>query len=146
MVFFDYRLLNVRKVSMHLIKLFAHLDKFFFGQLDGQSLRPCLADNLVLKNLTINCEHKFLLNVTTRDGETNSSAYSWFIGKHFFPLGQFFTSFFAKSSNACLDGWEHNNLSTALSQSVGHVPSSQIRASLAYVEKYCPNEPYFFIA
>jgi hypothetical protein len=63
-----------------------------------------------------------------------------------FALVSFFSSFFAKSSNACLDGWEHNNLSTALNQSVGHVPSSQIRASLAYVEKYCPNEPYFFIA
>ncbi|KAF3948785.1 hypothetical protein CMV_025262 [Castanea mollissima] len=54
-------------------------DNCIFGQIDGQLLRPCLADNLVLKNLTVNREHKFLLNVTTRDGETNSSAYSWFI-------------------------------------------------------------------
>ncbi|XP_030953566.1 uncharacterized protein LOC115976435 isoform X2 [Quercus lobata] len=50
-----------------------------YCEIDGQFLRPCLADNLVLKNLTVNREHKFLLNVTTRDGETNSSAYSWFI-------------------------------------------------------------------
>ncbi|KAM3713300.1 hypothetical protein ACJW31_01G244600 [Castanea mollissima] len=50
-----------------------------YCEIDGQLLRPCLADNLVLKNLTVNREHKFLLNVTTWDGETNSSAYSWFI-------------------------------------------------------------------
>nr|XP_023876931.1 uncharacterized protein LOC111989373 [Quercus suber]XP_023893180.1 uncharacterized protein LOC112005161 [Quercus suber] len=50
-----------------------------YCEIDGQFLRPCLADNLVLKNLTVNREHKFLLNVTTQDGETNSSAYSWFI-------------------------------------------------------------------
>lgn len=54
-----------------------------FGQLDGQALRLCPADRIVMKNLTVNREHKFVLNVTTWDGETNSSAYSWFIGKHF---------------------------------------------------------------
>ncbi|XP_062173784.1 uncharacterized protein LOC133879273 [Alnus glutinosa] len=48
-------------------------------ELDGRSLRPCPAESIVLKNLTVNREHKFLLNVTTGDGETNSSAYSWFI-------------------------------------------------------------------
>ncbi|KAG2714883.1 hypothetical protein I3760_03G048900 [Carya illinoinensis] len=48
-------------------------------ELDGQALRLCPADRIVMKNLTVNREHKFVLNVTTWDGETNSSAYSWFI-------------------------------------------------------------------
>lgn len=52
-----------------------------FGQLDEQVLRLCQADKIVMKNLTVNHEHKFVLTVTTWDGETNSSAYSWFIGK-----------------------------------------------------------------
>lgn len=50
-------------------------------QLDGQRLRPCHVGTVVLRNLTANHEHNFLLNVTTRNGEKNSSAYSWFIGK-----------------------------------------------------------------
>ncbi|PON61303.1 Transmembrane protein [Parasponia andersonii] len=48
-------------------------------QLDGQALSPCPAKVQVLKNLAVNRDHKFLLNVTTWNGETNSSAYSWFI-------------------------------------------------------------------
>ncbi|KAM1769804.1 hypothetical protein ACFX11_044822 [Malus domestica] len=50
-----------------------------FCQLDGQILSPCPARAIVLKNLTVNCHHEFRLNVTTRDGRRNSSAYSWFI-------------------------------------------------------------------
>lgn len=52
-------------------------------QLDGQTLTPCPADIIILKNLTENQEHNFLLNITTRNGERSSSAYSWFIGKQF---------------------------------------------------------------
>ncbi|XVE84161.1 hypothetical protein DITRI_Ditri16bG0147500 [Diplodiscus trichospermus] len=51
----------------------------FYCELDGQKLRPCHVDTMVLKNLTANHEHNFLLNVTTNKGEKNSSAYSWFI-------------------------------------------------------------------
>ncbi|KAL4378803.1 hypothetical protein GQ457_02G021090 [Hibiscus cannabinus] len=49
--------------------------------LDGLRLKHCHADNIVLRNLTTNHKHNFLLNVTTRNGEKNSSAYSWFIDK-----------------------------------------------------------------
>ncbi|KAL5797191.1 hypothetical protein ACOSQ2_002011 [Xanthoceras sorbifolium] len=48
-------------------------------ELDGQNLRQCPTDIVVLKNLRVNSEHKFLLNVTTRSGERNSSTYLWFI-------------------------------------------------------------------
>ncbi|BBH00535.1 hypothetical protein Prudu_010547 [Prunus dulcis] len=48
-------------------------------QLDGQNLSPCPAKVMVFKNLTVNRDHIFLLNVTTWDGDRNSSAYSWFI-------------------------------------------------------------------
>ncbi|KAJ7970605.1 Transmembrane protein [Quillaja saponaria] len=47
-------------------------------QLDGKLL-PCLANSTVLENLTVNQGHKFLINVTTHNGEGNSSAYSWYI-------------------------------------------------------------------
>ncbi|XWS44002.1 hypothetical protein CRYUN_Cryun15aG0007900 [Craigia yunnanensis] len=50
-----------------------------YCELDGQRLRPCHVNTIVLKNLTANHEHNFLLNVTTHNGEKNSSAYSWFI-------------------------------------------------------------------
>ncbi|KAK9225475.1 hypothetical protein WN943_010517 [Citrus x changshan-huyou] len=50
-------------------------------QLDDQILRPCPTDVVVLKNLTLNGQHDFLLNVTTSSGERNSSSYSWFIVK-----------------------------------------------------------------
>ncbi|XP_022750466.1 uncharacterized protein LOC111299514 [Durio zibethinus] len=50
-----------------------------YCELDGQRLRPCHIDTIVLKNLTANHEHNFLLNVTTCNGDKNSSAYSWFI-------------------------------------------------------------------
>ncbi|KAK8672455.1 hypothetical protein V6N13_110824 [Hibiscus sabdariffa] len=52
-----------------------------YCELDGLRLKPCHADNIVLRNLTTNHKHNFLLNVTTRNGEKNSSAYSWFIDK-----------------------------------------------------------------
>ena len=118
-------------------------DNCIFGQIDGQFLRPCLADNLVLKNLTVNREHKFLLNVTTRDGETNSSAYSWFIGKHFFPLGLFFSLFLLspnhpttpppkKKKFQCLFRW------LGIKQLDNLIEPD--------VEKYYPKEPYFFIS
>ncbi|GAV64271.1 hypothetical protein CFOL_v3_07789 [Cephalotus follicularis] len=48
-------------------------------ELDGQSLSSCPAGTILLKNLTVNQQHKFLLNVITHDGERNSSAYSWFV-------------------------------------------------------------------
>ncbi|GMN57513.1 hypothetical protein TIFTF001_026618 [Ficus carica] len=48
-------------------------------QLDRQVLSPCPAKFLMLKNLSKNHDHKLFLNVTTRNGEKNSSAYSWFI-------------------------------------------------------------------
>lgn len=54
---------------------------FFVEQLDGKVV-PCGANAIVLRNLTINDEHNFLLNVTTNKGETSSSTYSWFIGDH----------------------------------------------------------------
>lgn len=54
-------------------------------QLDGKSLKQCPIDVIVFKNLSVNHEHHFLLNATTLSGERNSSAYSWFIGKHFEP-------------------------------------------------------------
>ncbi|KAF2305074.1 hypothetical protein GH714_001601 [Hevea brasiliensis] len=48
-------------------------------ELDGYTLRSCPADTIVLKNLTVNHKHSFLLKVTTHNGEKNSSSYSWFI-------------------------------------------------------------------
>jgi hypothetical protein len=89
---------------MKLINQFTHGDNLIFGQLDGRSLRPCPAESIVLKNLTVNREHKFLLNVTTGDGEANSSAYSWFIGKHFFSICQIFLPFPAEKFK-CLFRW-----------------------------------------
>ncbi|CAK9143303.1 unnamed protein product [Ilex paraguariensis] len=53
--------------------------KLVFEQLDGQTLIPCPADVIILRNLTVNQEHIFHLNITTKDGERNSSSYSWFI-------------------------------------------------------------------
>ncbi|KAI4348316.1 hypothetical protein L6164_009051 [Bauhinia variegata] len=50
----------------------------FSCELDGQVF-PCRADSTELKNLTVNQKHKFLINVTSHEGERNSSAYSWFI-------------------------------------------------------------------
>ncbi|XVF57778.1 hypothetical protein PTKIN_Ptkin07bG0009500 [Pterospermum kingtungense] len=50
-----------------------------YCELDGQRVRPCHADTIVLKNLTKNHGHSFLVNVTTRNGAKSSSAYSWFI-------------------------------------------------------------------
>ncbi|XP_030485093.2 uncharacterized protein LOC115701432 isoform X2 [Cannabis sativa] len=50
-----------------------------YCQIDDQVLSPCPHKLLVLKNLTVNHHHKFLLNVTTWNGKRNSSAYSWFI-------------------------------------------------------------------
>ncbi|KAM7279476.1 hypothetical protein ACFE04_006610 [Oxalis oulophora] len=51
----------------------------FYCEIDGQILTPCPAGTVFLKNLTVNHQHKFLLNVTTQYGEQNSSAYSWFV-------------------------------------------------------------------
>ncbi|XP_015571909.2 uncharacterized protein LOC8271447 isoform X2 [Ricinus communis] len=48
-------------------------------KIDGHILRSCPANAIELKNLTANQEHNFLLNVTTHDGEKNTSSYSWFI-------------------------------------------------------------------
>ncbi|KAF9666227.1 hypothetical protein SADUNF_Sadunf16G0207700 [Salix dunnii] len=48
-------------------------------ELDGRTFRSCPADIIVFKNLTVNRKHSFLLNVSTRNGERNSSSYSWFI-------------------------------------------------------------------
>ncbi|OMO85370.1 hypothetical protein CCACVL1_10229 [Corchorus capsularis] len=51
-----------------------------YCELDGKRLlKPCQFDTIVLRNLTANHYHNFLLNVTTLNGENNSSAYSWFI-------------------------------------------------------------------
>ncbi|XP_061368105.1 uncharacterized protein LOC133311103 [Gastrolobium bilobum] len=50
----------------------------FSCEVDGK-VYPCQANGIVLKNLTLNQEHYFLLNVTTNIGERNSSVYSWFI-------------------------------------------------------------------
>ncbi|KAM6573173.1 hypothetical protein CsatA_017253 [Cannabis sativa] len=52
-----------------------------YCQIDDQVLSPCPHKLLVLKNLTVNHHHKFLLNVTTWNGKRNSSAYSWFIDR-----------------------------------------------------------------
>ncbi|KAK9271997.1 hypothetical protein L1049_002366 [Liquidambar formosana] len=50
-----------------------------YCELDGQTLGPCPADIIELKNLTANCKHNFILNITTPDGVRNSTSYSWFI-------------------------------------------------------------------
>ncbi|RDX85024.1 hypothetical protein CR513_33843, partial [Mucuna pruriens] len=50
----------------------------FSCELDGK-VYPCQANGIVLKNLTLNHEHSFLVNVSTNKGERNSSVYSWFI-------------------------------------------------------------------
>ncbi|XP_054816450.1 uncharacterized protein LOC129316165 isoform X2 [Prosopis cineraria] len=42
---------------------------------------PCGANGTVLKNLTVNEKHYFVLTVTTNKGERNSSTYSWFIDR-----------------------------------------------------------------
>ncbi|CAI0457629.1 unnamed protein product [Linum tenue] len=52
---------------------------FIACELDDQALRSCPADSIVLRNLTVNQKHTFLLNVTTQNGDRNSSSYSWFI-------------------------------------------------------------------
>ncbi|KAL5581377.1 hypothetical protein UlMin_013819 [Ulmus minor] len=52
---------------------------FIHCQLDGQALSSCLPNNVVLKNIAVNGEHKFVLNVTTWNGGRNSSIYSWYI-------------------------------------------------------------------
>ncbi|OVA09534.1 hypothetical protein BVC80_9101g56 [Macleaya cordata] len=52
---------------------------FINCQLDDQTLRHCPADGIILKNLTVNHDHNFRLSVNTSDGDTNSSAYKWFI-------------------------------------------------------------------
>ncbi|KAG5534704.1 hypothetical protein RHGRI_022736 [Rhododendron griersonianum] len=48
-------------------------------KLDGQTLRSCPADTIVLKNLTVNQRHNFAISINTGDGNSNSSSYSWFI-------------------------------------------------------------------
>ncbi|KHN40962.1 hypothetical protein glysoja_039369 [Glycine soja] len=50
----------------------------FSCELDGK-VYPCQSNGIVLTNLTLNHEHRFLLNVSTITGERNSSVYSWFI-------------------------------------------------------------------
>ncbi|KAK7336077.1 hypothetical protein VNO77_16606 [Canavalia gladiata] len=50
----------------------------FSCELDGK-VYPCLANGIMLNNLTLNQEHSLLLNVSTNKGERNSSVYSWFI-------------------------------------------------------------------
>lgn len=52
-----------------------------FSQLDGQALRSCPLGSIILKNLTVNHNHRFLINMTTPNGETRSASYKWFIGK-----------------------------------------------------------------
>ncbi|CAN0924685.1 hypothetical protein LINGRAHAP2_LOCUS34330 [Linum grandiflorum] len=48
-------------------------------ELDGRTLRSCSTDSTLLRNLTVNQEHTFMLNVTAQNGDRNSSSYSWFI-------------------------------------------------------------------
>ncbi|XP_021888254.1 uncharacterized protein LOC110807432 isoform X2 [Carica papaya] len=50
-----------------------------YCELDGKALESCPVGVIALRNLTENRKHQFLVNVTTRNGETNSSAFSWFI-------------------------------------------------------------------
>ncbi|KAF6150086.1 hypothetical protein GIB67_002868 [Kingdonia uniflora] len=50
-----------------------------YCEVDGQTLRHCPISSVILKNLTGNQEHYFLLNVTTSDGERTSANYKWFI-------------------------------------------------------------------
>ncbi|KAF7819418.1 uncharacterized protein G2W53_024873 [Senna tora] len=52
----------------------------FSCELDGNVL-PCGANGIVLRNLTINKQHSFLISVATNKGERNSSTYSWFIDR-----------------------------------------------------------------
>ncbi|KAL6135917.1 hypothetical protein ACLB2K_068142 [Fragaria x ananassa] len=52
---------------------------FVHCQLDDQTLSPCPAKVVIFRNLTVNSDHEFLVNVTTPDGQRNSSAHSWFI-------------------------------------------------------------------
>ena len=84
--FFTWR---IELKSIHVAIVFHVVDyviDYAYEQLDGQELNPCPAKFIALKNLTVNRNHKFLLNVTTRNGERNSSAYSWFIGEDFSSL------------------------------------------------------------
>ncbi|CAN1321654.1 hypothetical protein LINPERPRIM_LOCUS32107 [Linum perenne] len=48
-------------------------------ELDGRTLRSCSRDSTLLRNLTVNHKHTFMLNVTAQNGDRNSSSYSWFI-------------------------------------------------------------------
>ncbi|KAF5206955.1 transmembrane protein [Thalictrum thalictroides] len=48
-------------------------------QLDGKTLKLCSLGSTMLQNLTVNHDHHFVINVTTPDGEKNSSSYKWFI-------------------------------------------------------------------
>uniref|UniRef100_A0A7N1A4A1 Bacterial Ig-like domain-containing protein n=1 Tax=Kalanchoe fedtschenkoi TaxID=63787 RepID=A0A7N1A4A1_KALFE len=54
-------------------------DCFIHCELDGQTLRPCPAYNVALRNLSANMEHRFFISVATRNGDRNSSDYSWYI-------------------------------------------------------------------
>ncbi|PIA51132.1 hypothetical protein AQUCO_01100163v1, partial [Aquilegia coerulea] len=48
-------------------------------ELDGQTLKVCPLGSTIIRNLTVNHDHHFIVNVTTADGEKNSSSYKWFI-------------------------------------------------------------------
>ncbi|XP_077250353.1 uncharacterized protein LOC143889862 isoform X2 [Tasmannia lanceolata] len=50
-----------------------------YCELDGEPLNSFHNGFIVLRNLTVNQGHYFLLNVSTSIGERNSSAYKWFI-------------------------------------------------------------------
>ncbi|KAK6928527.1 hypothetical protein RJ641_007118 [Dillenia turbinata] len=50
-----------------------------YCKIDGHTLGRCPSHRTVLKNLTANSRHTFLVNVATPEGERNSSSYSWFI-------------------------------------------------------------------
>lgn len=63
-----------------------------FVQLDGQTLRSCPADTIILKNLTVNQRHNFVISINTGNGNSNSSSYSWFIGKPYLPVMYFLQS------------------------------------------------------
>ncbi|KAL9668399.1 hypothetical protein QQ045_002780 [Rhodiola kirilowii] len=73
-----FRYLVQRPDGINLCKM---NDCLLHCELDGHTLTPCPAHNIVLRNLSANMEHRFCISVSTPKGDINSSTYSWYIGK-----------------------------------------------------------------
>ncbi|CAM8999993.1 unnamed protein product [Rhodiola kirilowii] len=71
-----FRYLVQRPDGINLCKM---NDCLLHCELDGHTLTPCPAHNIVLRNLSANMEHRFCISVSTPKGDINSSTYSWYI-------------------------------------------------------------------